>query len=744
MSTNGSDEGEGTIAEPFQTVMKAFASPADRIVVAAGDYATTGQLVLSGSRELIGGVQDGDFKADKLSVSRVTLSSGLGKGGLVLEDNARVAYMTLTGGYWSIEARDNSIIDNCDFEGSTGASIRVQGDASPTIVKCEFITGLSGVEVTNNADVLIDRCYFIDHRGRGIVVKGDSTATIVRTEVRRSDAEGISFFENATGLVQNSFVHRSTDAGIRCQGTSPQLIGNIVSLNEDGILLEAGSQAIISNNTIAKNRQAGLRIDESLPKVRQNIFAENDDYGVSEAEQTVGDEISENIFAKNILGSYLDAGTTPVLTAEAINTSLVNDGTQFGNLVEDEFLFVDSANEDFRLADGASAIDRLALNDAGFEYDAMGVPRLFDVAGVGNEQDDVLDIGALEAGQTTSYRFGSFLDGWELVDVLAWEPISLRSIPGRIEFGGIKEESYGGAIIEGMPNIQSPDTLLQMRHRIASAGPDIAGMPEVRMRQNGLLNQLSFSSAFVPAQNQVLAPPESGRDYYQIIDFQNGSLRTNPGTTPFYYTLSLDMLEFGRSPARTKAMTPFDFEEIDATEIDRASFDSQFSPYREFTFDQDAEGWQFFDYVSLFDVPTHGHDIGRGALWLAPSSNTCFGFWSSARMEMTPGTIVRITSTLSCDEPDERIVSDLRMRFGSWTFEYYQTMTTASLAAGYTGVIPDADGNDLVMYAVIPDDIDENGFYLAFDLMGFNPTISSQPIYLENVRIDTAPGPLVP
>jgi hypothetical protein len=750
-ATRGDDAAPGTIAAPFRTIERALQSPATEIRVAEGTYSLDAGITLAPGRRLVGGVSNADFAADGRAETRLNFPVQGGRAGMILENGAKAEYLVLSGGLRSVDLRGASEVNACVFvDGAVGAYVRATNSATGTVRRSRFLGGVVGVETIGGSTVSVLDCYFDGQASAGIAAREDSTVTVENAHINTGFLDGIVFQEQATGVVSNSWIHRMQRFGVRCLGTSPRIEGTILSLNEAGISAEQDSRVVVDHATLARNRRSGVQVLNSAPAISNSILAENLLYGVEESDaETSGGLLVRNLFSDNGAGLYLEAGDRVVTNQVDLNGTLENDGTVSGNLLGPAG-FVASFFEDFNLTTDSLALD-LAPVQTGYSIDVRGFHRGVDTPGFGNEGDDVVDLGAVErqAPNRRFWDFGALTDIWSVVpDFGVFGSIVVEYLPGRFRLSSRNFESFG--LIQQNPpfSVQSPDTILVTRYRLATEGADTLGAPSARVRLNGLGEQAFMLLYVVPVDTQSQAPPPEGRDYYLIGDFEGAGLRNDPAPPALKFYGGLDWLEFGRDLTRTQAISALIWEEAEYIELPRAAFDARFQPFLEYSFATDAEGWQFTTINPPFDIPFARHSPQEQALEVAATSANSFGTWQSPPFDISDGELVRITWTVSSPETDPGRVTGFRMRLSSENFEYTTYLRVDPTGGPNAGIAPNAAGKDYVSYAYIPEgfapDAVFEDFFLAFEIYGFSPAQSTRPIRLKNVRVDKAPGPIFP
>ncbi|XHX80161.1 MAG: DUF1565 domain-containing protein [Stenomitos frigidus ULC029] len=226
------------------------------------------------------GVADG---SDRAPFKTITRALQVAPGGTVI---------LLTSGTYSQETGETfplRLKPDVTIQGNTetrGQEIVIQGSGfflSPTFARQKVtIVGadraiLAGVTVKNP-----------DPQGYGVWIESTSPAVIDST-FTESGHDGISVTGNGSPLIRNNFFYQNGANGITIYGTSraevrenifeqtgfainvnqraiPLLVGNRITQNKDGIVVQAKAQPILRNNSVEGNTRDGLvAIAQSRP-----------------------------------------------------------------------------------------------------------------------------------------------------------------------------------------------------------------------------------------------------------------------------------------------------------------------------------------------------------------------------------------------------------------------------------------------------------------------------------------------
>nr|WP_275974481.1 DUF1565 domain-containing protein [Argonema galeatum] len=285
--TTGNDTtGNGSDRTPFKTITQALrvAGPNTAIVLAPGTYSEeTGETFPIALKPGV------TIQGDPASKGRNIIIKG---GGLFISPTF---------------ARQNIAILGADKAGITGVTVtntnrRGYGlwieSSSPVVTDNTFIgNSHDGISVTGNSATLIRNNYFAENGANGITIYNTS-----RPEVREN-------------------VFEKTGFGINIgQNAAPLLVGNRITENLDGIVVQNKAQPVLRGNTIEGNSRDGIvAIGEARPDLGTaqqpggNIFRNNRrlDINGKTSSQTI--PAFGNQLARNRTTGRLDlAGTAPL------------------------------------------------------------------------------------------------------------------------------------------------------------------------------------------------------------------------------------------------------------------------------------------------------------------------------------------------------------------------------------------------------------------------------------------------
>ncbi|MEG4942486.1 DUF1565 domain-containing protein [Microcoleus sp. F4-D5] len=161
--------------------------------------------------------------------------------------------------------------------------------------------GLSGVTVTNtnsrgyalwieSSSPTVVNNTFSGSTHDGISVVGTSRPTIGGNVFSKNGANGITIFGSSQPEVRDN-VFDNTGFGVNvAQNASPLLIGNKITRNKDGVVVQADARPVLRNNYIESNRRDGIvAISRALPDLGTaaepggNVIRNNGQYDVNNA-----------------------------------------------------------------------------------------------------------------------------------------------------------------------------------------------------------------------------------------------------------------------------------------------------------------------------------------------------------------------------------------------------------------------------------------------------------------------------
>ena len=188
--------------------------------------------------------------------------------------------------------------------------------------------GLSGVTVTNtnyrgyalwieSSSPTVVNNTFSGSTHDGISVVGTSRPTIGGNFFSQNGANGITIFGSSRPEVRDN-VFENTGFGVNvAQNASPLLIGNKITRNKDGVVVQADARPVLRNNYIESNRRDGIvAIARALPDLGTaaepggNVIRNNGQYDVNNAAKgQVIPAYGNQLLSSRTTGSVDVAGT---------------------------------------------------------------------------------------------------------------------------------------------------------------------------------------------------------------------------------------------------------------------------------------------------------------------------------------------------------------------------------------------------------------------------------------------------
>lgn len=282
-STGNDPGGNGSDRAPFKTITRALsvAQPNTTILLAPGTYSTqTGEtfpLVLK---------------------RNVTVQGNPNSRGqnVLIEGGGQFISPTSAGQNIAILAADGANLTGVTV---TNPNYRGYGlwieSSSPRIANNTF-TGNThdGISVVGNSEPLIQGNYFFKNGANGITIFGNSQGE-VRENIFENTGFGINISQHAT----------------------PLLIGNRITFNKDGIVVQSAARPVLRQNYIERNQRDGIvAIAQSLPDLGtseapgSNVIRNNGRYDVNNnATKEIIPAYGNQLASNRILGRVDIAGT---------------------------------------------------------------------------------------------------------------------------------------------------------------------------------------------------------------------------------------------------------------------------------------------------------------------------------------------------------------------------------------------------------------------------------------------------
>ena len=188
--------------------------------------------------------------------------------------------------------------------------------------------GLSGVTVTNtnyrgyalwieSSSPIVVNNTFSGSTHDGISVVGTGRPTIGGNFFSKNGANGITIFGTSRPEVRDN-IFENTGFGINvAQNASPLLIGNKITRNKDGVVVQADARPVLRNNYIESNQRDGIvAITRALPDLGTsaepggNVIRNNGQYDVNNAAKgQVIPAYGNQLLSNRTTGSIDVAGT---------------------------------------------------------------------------------------------------------------------------------------------------------------------------------------------------------------------------------------------------------------------------------------------------------------------------------------------------------------------------------------------------------------------------------------------------
>ncbi|MDF0555166.1 DUF1565 domain-containing protein [Kamptonema sp. UHCC 0994] len=250
-------------------------------------------------------------------------------------------YSTQTGETFPLILKPNVTIQG--DPNSRGQNILIQGGGqflSPTSAGQNIAilaadgAGITGVTVTNpnyrgyglwieSSSPTVANNTFTGNTHDGISVVGNSRPMVRGNYFSKNGANGITIFGNSQGEIRDN-TFENTGFGINiAQHATPILIGNRITFNKDGIVVQASARPVLRGNYIERNQRDGIvAIAHSLPDLGtsaepgSNVIRNNGRYdinstGTSEIIPAYGNQLVSN----RTVGRVDIAGTFRPVTA---------------------------------------------------------------------------------------------------------------------------------------------------------------------------------------------------------------------------------------------------------------------------------------------------------------------------------------------------------------------------------------------------------------------------------------------
>ena len=230
----GSDNSNGSARSPLRTITQALRiAPANTVIVLA----------------------PGTYSAETGEVFPLQLKSGV-----TIQGNPqnRGQDIVIRGGNFFLSrtfARQNVTIVGANQAGLTGVTI-----TNPNPQGYGLWTESTSPTVTDNT--------FTGSTHDGASIVGNSMPTLRNNYFYRNGANGVTIYGTSRPNLQEN-IFEQTGFGVNiAQSAAPQLIGNRITQNKDGIVVQGNAQPILRNNVIDGNERDGIvAIAQSRPNL---------------------------------------------------------------------------------------------------------------------------------------------------------------------------------------------------------------------------------------------------------------------------------------------------------------------------------------------------------------------------------------------------------------------------------------------------------------------------------------------
>ncbi|MBX3727776.1 MAG: hypothetical protein KF858_01215 [Candidatus Sumerlaeia bacterium] len=290
--------------------------------------------------------------------------------------------------------------------------------------------------------------------------------------------------------------------------------------------------------------------------------------------------------------------------------------------------------------------------------------------------------------------------------------------------------SFGSVELPRDAFLAEPNTLHEVRARIASNLTDPAGVPVMRLRTNLASHERATEFVVTSIGPRQFAPLADGRDFLAFVSFPVESDQQALDARRWYP--SLDLLSFGPDDVADAA---FRLENIEVRPVaaDRVHVVRTLLADR---FAGGSNGWMFVANPTLF-TPPRAHVGEQGTLELVAADTWCFGSWiKETGVALEAGRLYRARFFVRAASSDPTRVATFRLRLNS--SDYQLASLTVVESVGAASESPAGTLRVYDVYLAAPEDLAPGvTLQAAFDLLNFAPGKDLQsPIALEQMQLE--------
>jgi hypothetical protein len=278
--------------------------------------------------------------------------------------------------------------------------------------------------------------------------------------------------------------------------------------------------------------------------------------------------------------------------------------------------------------------------------------------------------------------------------------------------------------------LAEPNTLYEVRARIASNLADPVGVPVMRLRTNLASHERATEFVVTSIGPRQFAPLADGRDFLALVSFPIEGDQQALDARRWYP--SLDLLSFGPDDVADAAFRLENLE-VHPVAADRVHVVRTLRTER---FAGGSNGWMFVANPTLF-TPPRAHVGEQGTLELAAADSWCFGSWvKETGVALEAGRLYRARYFVRAAAADPTRVPTFRLRLNSSDYQLASLAVVESVGAATES--PAGTLRVYDVYLAAPDDLAPGvTLQAAFDLLNFAPGKDLQaPIALEQVQLE--------